>query len=172
MFKMLGIVMIVCSCTAMGFLASSRLSLRIKSLGELIMALEIAESEIFFKLSPIPQIMKSAANATGGGVREMFLELYQKTNIVSSSTFSEKWLSVLKKSQDRLGLSPGDIEVLSELSTFLGRYDAERQTNSLAYIRRRLETALADAEEEQKSKGKIYRALGAASGLIIAISFF
>lgn len=164
--------MIICACTAMGFTASSRLSLRIRSLSGILMALEITESEIFFKLSTIPQIMKAAANATGAGVSEMFSELYEKSNIINNKSFAEKWLSVLKNRQEQLGLSAGDVEILGEMPAFLGKYDAERQTSSLSYIRRRLEASLAEAEEEKKSKGKIYRALGVASGLIIAVSFF
>ena len=64
-------------------------------------------------------------------------------------------------------LDPADI--LRSLGGVLGRYDGERQRESLSAACLALRGCLAEAEAERKRLGKAYGAMGTAAGALLAI---
>ena len=66
MLKLLGAVLLTAGAAAMGFSASAQLGRRVKSLRALLGALELAERELSFRLTPIPGLLDELSRRSQG----------------------------------------------------------------------------------------------------------
>ena len=63
----------------------------------------------------------------------------------------------------------GDLQALATLGAVLGRYDGIAQSRAIEDCLARLTDALARAEQEQESRGKLYRTAGICYGMALAL---
>ena len=123
------------------------------------------ESEIRFRLTPIPELMEFLAQKTGEPAASFFRTCRREWEKREEESFSRIW----QKGLETLLPAAPEREVLDQLGEILGRYDVEGQRQAIGYVRRRLEGLLRQAEEERKTRGRAYFASGFAVGLCLAV---
>lgn len=166
MVKLAGVVMIIISCSAIGVSLSREMTRRKGSIKAHIEALRIIKSEILFKGSDLASIMTLLTNRCGGGAARFYALSYE--NASKGLTFSkaaEKNFNLLKKD----GLINEDIEIIKSFCNVLGRYDACSQSEMISRAIEGLEANLSELKGEMASKGKLYRAIGATAGIVLAL---
>ena len=166
MIKTIGLIMIVTSCSMMGISLSSDLRRRSRALKAHISALQLIRTEILYKNTPLEMILAMLSDACGAQAAQF----YQKTFAMAAqgmafSTAAERHCQMLKKE----GLTAEDIDVIRGACQVLGRYDSASQSERLQNAVRLLEGNLDELKGVLHAKGRIYRAVGATVGIVLAL---
>ena len=164
MLKLVGMIFIIGACSAVGLKAGRRLTLRIEALNEWISALEIMRAEITMKRTPLGEII-TLLEARQGLLAPVFTLIREESQ---KNFFTAAWKHALALSCE-LGLTEEDAAHLRSLGATLGRYDAEEQDTAIRYCKTRLEHALGMAISDRESKGRAYRGMGVALGVIFVL---
>ena len=167
MLKMIGVVMIIGSCSAIGISMSNALRERMAALKSFIAALQILKAEIVFRALPIPQILHRIEEECSGPAAGFFsvtAQVMQKEN-TGFHPAAERQLESLK----RCNLKKGDIRHIAEALHALGRYDAGAQAQALTAAEVSLQQELDDVRKEAAQKGKLYQAVGLTTGIMLAL---
>ena len=163
MIRYIGVILIVGGTSYIGYSYYNRQLSRERIIAGFIAALEIIESEIMFKLSPVTDAVL-AAGKVSGETSIFFKNLYKSLDEYKIP-FCDAWTDGLK----HIDMDMEAKEILSGLSSVIGQYDAEGQRSALAYTGARLKRRYEQLSEKRKSVGKLYITTGFGFGLILAI---
>ena len=164
--KLIILVAIVCICTALGIIKSKKYESREYILREAIMLFKGIKNEINYTLTPIPNAIEVVRQGMKTHLRDVMgavsFELLQY-NVNDQSITSEI---------EALGeLTPYDRQVITNGIISLGKTDVEGQMGAINMTCVTLENQLQDSIEEKKKNSKLYKTVGLATGLMIAIVF-
>lgn len=93
--------------------------------------------------------------------------LHQASELTYRLGFEAGWSMALEQSGGELEC--GDIRLLSEIGSVLGKSDLETQRRQLELILERLSDLVTAAREQSPQKQKLYYSLGSLSGLAAAV---
>ena len=157
MLKIMGILLIVASCSAIGFLQSRSYRQRSDGIRSFIDAFRIAKAEIVFKNTPVYDVFGVLEQQATGTAKSFFS--YIKSDDSLSAVGILKHANL--KEQDR-----GEIDTFLSV---LGRYDSTNQAEMIDKTILRLEELHKQADNELAKNGRISSALGLTCGIVIAI---
>jgi len=165
--KIAGIILIICSCTLLGWQQASHYPKRIRQLRQLQTAFNLLATEITYSLTPLPVALKRVCSQVEPWLEDFF------QGIVSAMTeekllLAEAW----DKAELRLAqtdLTAEDILLLRESCVNLGQGDAVAQEKTLALLQQRLEYNLGEALAEGRQKEQLWRYLGVSAGAVLVI---
>lgn len=168
MYKWIGAVFIVSGCTGFGFSLAAEHKRRERMVFHLIRALERMECELQYMLTPLPELCRSAAEASFGVIRRVFLaysrELEERTMPDAASCMQ----AVVSKA----GIPSQTIRfLLVQLGQSLGRFDLQGQLRGLEALRRQCEAELEHLSHQRNERLRCYKTLGICAGLALAILF-
>lgn len=159
----LGVVIV---CTALGVIKSKRYESREYILREAIMLFEGIRNEIKYTLTPIPNAIEAVRQNMITPLKEVMgavsLELLQY------NASNEKIINEIAKLSE---LTPYDIQTISNGIITLGKSDIDGQIGIINMTSVTLENQLQDSIVEKKKNSKLYKTVGLATGLMIAIVF-
>lgn len=167
MTRLLGAVLVVAGCGALGLAGVCRLDGRVRDLGELAAGLDALQRELGWRLSPLPQALDTAARAVRGPAAEFFARCAQGAGAQDGRSFQQVWGDGLSAAP--LRLEPGDKALLERLGPVLGRYDGDSQRLALEDAAAGLRSLQGDAADDRKRLGRVYGVLGMTAGLFLAI---
>lgn len=119
--------------------------------------------------TPLFAVFENIANEGIGGVwSDVFL---QCSNIMKEQHLDAgaAWKEATFKNKERLPLDESDWEDLSDFGEMLGKSDRQNQESVLNMEQEKLATLAKKARETVDTKGKLYRNLGALSGVAVVI---
>ena len=159
----LGIVIV---CTALGIIKAKRYESREYILREAIMLFEGIKNEIQYTLTPIPNAIEAARLNMITPLKEVMgavsFELLQY-NASNEKITNE--IAVLEE------LTPYDVQTIANGIMSLGKSDVDGQIGIINITSATLENQLQDSIEVKKKNSKLYKTVGLATGLMIAIVF-
>ena len=166
MIRLVGAVLVAAGCAWGGFRAADGLRGRVRALEEMGRGLALLEQELELDSPPLPQLMERLAQHTQEPVRGLFQGCGQALERLEEEEFSQAWRRLA-----------GEMETLGEegraallpLGDILGRCGCQEQCQGVSGARRRLEELAARAEEERRSQGRVYQALGLSGGAFLII---
>ena len=165
--KWIGALLIVAGCGAVGFSVASNHRRTEAGLRQLLDALMYMESELNFRLTPLPDLCRLTGVSQKNGVGEAFLQLSQ----AMENRHSPDVTLCVQKMMSEVELPKLVQEGFQLLGTSLGRFDLEGQVKGIHqvqdYCRRELETMGKNREERLRS----YQTLGLCAGAALAILF-
>ena len=166
MIKILGLVMIVTSCSMMGLSMAREMEQRKAALKNHISALQLIRSEICYKNTPLEEILFQLEQSCGKAAATFYRKSFEAaSNGLAFSAAAEQYYIDLKKD----GLLAEDIEVIRNICRILGRYDSATQAEHLAAAAELLEKQLDNLQKELSSKGRLYKTVGATAGILLAL---
>lgn len=169
MLKLLGAVLIVGACSALGLSARQRLRQRLRALDAMINALQYIASELQCRMTPLPELIESLACSDNDITARIFRTMRAKIRQKDELSLPYKWCRAFQECRETVGLGEEENRLLCDMSGFLGKYDSVQQVKSLDYVRRRLCDLRISAQEELHSKGNIYRTCGIALGIVTVL---
>lgn len=169
MLKLLGAILIIGSCGALGLSARQSLRERILAVDGFLKALERIESEIAYRLTPSPELIALLARESDDRIAPVFRSMERKLGQNDGLSLAYKWCRALRDDAPGCGLRAEEIGILCDASSFLGRYDSEQQLRSLQLTRKRLTQVRDEAAEDLKNKGNLYRTCGLTLGVLTVI---
>lgn len=169
MLKMIGIVLIIGSFTGMGITQRQQLGSRVRALEAMLTATDLIGSELAFRLTGIPDIIRMLAQDNRVQIALIFGSMQTMIGKEDGLSLTYKWMKAFRQWGGQAGLSPQDVAVLCDMSDFIGKYDAASQKKCLDHARKRLEHQLEQARAELKSKGAVYRTCCIAAGILLVL---
>lgn len=159
----LGIVIV---CTALGIIKSKRYESREYILREAIMLFEGIKNEIQYTLTPIPNAIESVRQNMITPLKDVMGAV--SFELLQYNTSKEKITNEIAKLSE---LTPYDVQTISNGIITLGKSDVDGQAGSINMTSVTLKNQLQDSIEAKKKNSKLYKTVGLATGLMIAIVF-
>lgn len=170
MMRLLGAVLVVAGCGALGLRAVARLEGRVRDLGELAAGLDALQRELGWRLSPLPDALETAGQALRGPAAQFFAHCARRARAPDGQAFQTVWREGLDAVP--LRLKPEDRALLERLGPVLGRYDGDSQRLALEETAAGLRTLQGAAADDRDRLGRVYGVLGVTAGLFAAILLF
>ncbi|MGI6013386.1 MAG: hypothetical protein ACOX7K_03765 [Oscillospiraceae bacterium] len=167
MLKWFGMLLLVIGGAMTGTAAAARLKRRVQSLSAMLAALELMRGEISTLLMPLPETIVRLASMEQLAVQPLFRAVEAMLPQLGERTFSALWEQAVAESS--LGFSAEEKQSLRQLGENLGRFDAETQSIAISRCMDELEQSLSIAKRKATGDGKLYKGLGLAGGLMLAV---
>ncbi len=169
LFKSILCIVILLAGAGIGRLKAKTFDNRIFHLQELITTLKILESEMKYRLDPLPDLLVRV-----GGVKEGLSGTLLKTAAELlkdpvSSNFAKCWEKAVESAYRDSALNKEDKRIAADLGIELGKTDLGSQYSMFQRTSTLLEAQAAEAIEDKKTKGKMFKSLGTAIGVLIVI---
>ena len=165
-YKWIGAILIVASCTACGFSIAAGKRKEEYLMLQLLRILQCMETELRYRLTPLPELCQMAAGESSGILKNVFLNL-------SRELYRQKLPdagSCMAAAIGTCGDLPNRIRsILSQLGYSLGRYDLEGQLQGIQVVRRRTEESLESLRKNRDERLRSYQTLGICAGMALVI---
>ena len=169
MLRLLGTVLVIGACSALGFSARQRLVQRVRALGQMIQARDQMPADLGERQTPLPEIIAQLKEEGGADSRRSFAEVSRRLRQEDGLSFAYRWQTTARDLAPELGLEAEETSVLRDAAAYLGRYQAEQQLFGLRQTRARLESIRVQACNELRAKGSVYRTCGIAAGIVTVL---
>ena len=166
--KLIGAVLILVGCSSFGFAITVRIKQEELSLRQLIAVLDYIQCELQFRMTPLPDLCRQAAQAHHNKIGKFFWYLSAE---LENQLSSDVQICVHKALSCVPDLPKRSVDSLEILGRSLGRFDLDGQIQGLeairGYCRSELEKITDHADERRRS----YQTLGICTGAALAILF-
>lgn len=133
------------------------------------------------KMQNLLNIFKAKIKFTGQNIQEIFKQIYidNKDNIgfifkeagelMEDENSFDAWNTSLEHARNSTSLQDDDINAIKVLGKMLGNTDIDGQISQIDLVSQLLREQIVQALEEKKKNEKVYKTLGLATGLTMAI---
>lgn len=169
LFKIAGSIIVILSCSFLGFILSRDCSRRPQQLRELQGLLQMFENQISYLSDIITEAFERIGRVSGSGTGIFFNKTVEilKDGIISNA--SEAWEQAVKQCIRTTALNREDEEIMLSFGKLLGNTDIEGQVKNIRLTLGQLELQESKAEESRKRNENMYRSLGMLGGIAVVI---
>jgi len=167
--KIIGCVLILGSCTGMGWYFSNELKMRIKDLKDLKKLIYLLRGDIRYASTPLPEAVQALSIRHEGKYKEFLTTISNKLQELGGISFYEIWKEAATKELDKTSLNKKDVGSLIQLGETLGYLDKDMQMNTLNLYISSLEEEIEELSKNVKEKSYLYNSLGVMGGIFITI---
>ena len=166
--KWIGALLVIAGCGGVGFTMAASYKREERCLRALLRALDYMTCELQFRLTPLPELCRTAGKECGGPAGEALTALALELESQISPDADSCMYAALSKLEN---LPLSTTEALRLLGKCLGRFDLEGQLQGIEQVRShcRRELAALEAGRDQRIRG--YQTLGVCAGAALAILF-
>lgn len=169
LFKGVLCIFILLAGVAIGQLKAKTYDNRVYHLQELITMLKVLESEMKYRLDPLPDLFLRVSKIKEGMSSEFLVTAGLLLKNQSARDLPDCWKEAVETTYLESALNKEDKRIIADLGIELGKTDMESQSGMFQRTFSMLEAQTAEAIEEKKTKGKMYKSLGSAIGVLIVI---
>ena len=163
--KIIGVVLVVLSCSVFGCDMAGKLRERAKFLHSLVRGLTMLRNELCSSLLTVGEVLTLLSGEECGPAHEFFGQC--KLNF-EAEPFKSAW-GAAALSGSRWGMDSEECGILAGLGDVIGRYDAEKQKELIDRVSEYFAERARLADEENRRQYKLRTALGVGSGLMLAV---
>lgn len=171
MFKIFGSLLVILSCSGIGFYIAQGFVNRTKEIRQLQNIVSYIETEIIYGHTPLLNIVQSITEREKGSIHHIFVALTESVK-QNEKSFSLCWQEAFAALGKSTSLKTPELRVMQQLGSILGQSDRESQQKHLRIAFTHLQTEEQDAHDLQKRYEKLSRTLGVLTGLLFVILFF
>lgn len=166
--KWIGAALIVAGCGGCGFsmAASSRREAHL--LSQLSYVLGFMESELQYRLSPLPELCAMAAKETDGVLRDIMVNFAKELSAQSMPDAESCMNAAIQNTGE---LSKRMRKHIRKLGRCLGRFDLPGQIQGIQAIRKCCEADLEQHNKNADVRLRSYQTLGLCAGVALVIIF-
>ena len=164
--KVIGVLCIVISCGGCGFLLAAQYMVRIRSLRNLMLALEYMECELQYRCTPLPLLCRQAGQQSHGIVQKLFSDLADELEAQISPDPERCMAAVLDRHSE---MDSTLFAIAQQLGMNLGKFDLPGQLRGVERIRMLCGEKLEKLTQNKESRLRSYRTLGLCAGAALAI---
>lgn len=166
--KLIGALLIISSCGFFGFATAAGYRREEVYLRQMIGALDDMQSELQYRLTPLPELCRQASNRTGGTVGKVFASITEELERQIRPDV-ESCIQVALSAFPELPTRVSD--GFLQMGTSFGRFDMEGQLRCLESTRASCCRALDHMAENRDNRLRSYQTLGLCVGAALAILF-
>lgn len=168
--KLTGIMLLLFMSVLTGFCAADGLRRRLYELKALRNMLEALRLMVRYEALEVTEMARRLNEGELSGKIEFISPLcglIQSQVETGSMTFSEAWSKAVNENSG--AFSDDDKALILRVGNVLGSCGCDGQLSALSLACEETDRLITDAEEQYRSKGRLYRALGAIAGALIAV---
>ena len=165
-YKWIGAILIIASCSGCGFAVAAGKRLEEKLLFQLLEILQTMESDLRYRLTPLPELCRQAAGETKGILHVVFLNLYRELKWQKLPDAGSCMYAAIQRSGE---IPPKVRRLLVQLGHTLGRFDLPGQLQGIQSVRKRSEETLDTIRKNRDERLRSYQTLGICAGAALAI---
>lgn len=167
-YKWIGAVLVLLGCGGCGWSMVAEQKKQSNGLKQLLQILRFMESELQYRLTPLPDLCSQASREVSGSLREIFRELGEKLDGGAAPEVSECMKAVLSIHKEL----PGNLRrLLYRLGKTLGRFDLPGQLQGIAAVRRECQQERQRLEENKGERFHSIQTLTLCAGAALVILF-
>ena len=166
--KIIGAALIIAGCGGVGFSMAAAHRREEKSLRQLIRALDFMGCELQYRLTPLPELCRSAAAESGGAVSHLLVNLATEMEAQVAPDAASCMNAALSKTK---GLPQRTRKNLMLLGSSLGQFDLQGQLTGLEAARKQCRRELDELSKDRDVRLRSYQTLGLCAGSALAILF-
>lgn len=174
--KYVGIGIMAGACIGAGFLAASRWKERLEVLLLFRRMIFYLKGEILYANATLPEALFQVGHRFLEGREGIFLEpsrfflrVHKRLEEESGIPFVTIWKEETGKIPGDFPMEKADRQALSGLGENLGYADRDMQERTLLFYLEQLDDSIGFLKKELETRTKLYRSLGAAAGLFLAV---
>lgn len=167
MIKFMGFVIIVASCTKIGFDLSQKYCKRTSNLKLLVNVLERVKNEIRFSNCVITDALLKAVDGKNNAISNMVGSIVKYVN--EKSVTLDNAFSNYIRNNEGLMLERNDIEEITRFFSAFGSGDSDDEVKNIDNTICNLKLLLNQATDDEKRYVKLFRTSGVLAGFLIAI---
>ena len=165
-YKWIGAILIMASCSGCGFAIAAGKRREEQLLYQLIGILQFLETDLQYRLTPLPELCRLAAGETRGILRTVFLNLYRELKWQKLPDAGSCMYAAIQRSGE---IPPKVRRLLVQLGHTLGRFDLPGQLQGIQSVRKRSEETLDAIRKNRDERLRSYQTLGICAGAALAI---
>lgn len=166
--KLIGAAFIIVSCGSVGFRIASSHRKEVRILRQLISAMDRMQWELEYRLTPLPELCRIAAESIQGVVGSILSEAAVEMDNQISPNVACCVQNVLARTKD---IPPSVREILTHMGQNLGEFDVDGQIKGIDSVRQECHLALKKLTENEDVRLRSYQTLGLCAGAALAILF-
>lgn len=167
-YKWFGAVLIIAGCGGFGFSLAAACRRKEQLLRQMICALQSMQWELQYRLTPLPELCRQAGKASGGALRDIFLNLARELDWQRYPDAYSCMCAALKRSRE---LPDNLRKLLLQLGRSLGRFDLKGQLSGLEAVQKACERQMEELLQNRDVRLRCYQTLGLCAGAALAILF-
>ena len=164
--KIMGACFIIAACGALGFRIAAAHRREVKTLRELICALDFMECELQFRMTALPELCRQTSRETKGVLNRVFSLLANELEDQISPDVRSCMGAATAKVRDIPGKT---LESLRLLGDCLGRFDLMGQLKGLDTVRQECRVKLNSLMGNSEARVRSYQTLGLCAGAALVI---
>ncbi len=164
--KWVGAILVVLGCGSFGCIMAISYRRKEALLGQFIRALEYMRCELSYRLTPLPQLCRNAANAVTGPVQVLFSRLAAE---LDAQVAPDAALCMDAALTEFPGLPADVLEQIHDLGQTLGQFDLPGQLHGLELCAQEARQKLSALRENRTNRLRSYQTLGLCAGAALAI---
>lgn len=172
MVKLIGGLCIVFAFALLGLYQAMQLTNRGRQIRQLIAALHRLETEIRYGFTPLPEALQAAARQLDGPLAGLLRTAAAGLCDGSGRSAEECWRLALGVHWPQTAMKQNEREIMQRLGGTLGISDRTDQEKHLQLAVLQLQAEEANACEDERKYGRMWRSLGLLGGLLIAILMY
>ena len=160
--------MILLGCGGVGFTVVAAYRRQVYALQQLIRVLEYMECELQYRMTPLPELCRSASQVCTGCVRSVLRQLSMELEaqiIPNAAACMHAAITRHSSIPERL------LKCLERLGDSLGRFDLPGQLQGLGSVRKCAEFELEQLRQNQDVRLRSYQTLGLCAGAALVVLF-
>lgn len=169
MLKLLGAVLVLFSCTALGWGKSMSLQRRLEQLREIEKLVHLILGEITYRKEALPEALLRTSQKAVPPFDEFLQEVSRQASLFQGECFSKIFRETAQRCLENSALKRKDLEVFVQLGEYLGWMDITLQKNTIALYLEQLKQEIQSLEKELPGRKKMYQSLGAMAGIFLTI---
>lgn len=169
MLETLLYIFVFLSCSLLGYFMALNYSQREQDLKEFLQGLISLESEMQYRRDTIQICLRRLGQSKENTATLFFTELNNQLSASHENNFFKTWCSSVEQAYKNRSLTDSDIKIIKDVGLDIGKSDLQSQSRLFARHYQLLEAQIEQAQENCKTKGKMYKSLGVSVGLVIVI---
>ncbi|MDO5293098.1 MAG: stage III sporulation protein AB [bacterium] len=169
MIKMIGVLLVIGSSTAIGLYFSTMTKGRVKDLKVLKKYIILLRGDIEYSSTPLPEAIEMLSRRSNDRFKEFFEKVASELRKLDGIPFTEIWDKGIRENMNEIFLTEPDKDLLRKLGDTLGFMDKDMQVKSIDLYLEQLELELAEAIKTEKEKTRLYNLLGVLCGIFITV---
>lgn len=169
LLKMIGAVLTITSCSALGFYFSNELNLRIRQLRELKKYMIILRGDIRYGGTPLPEAIGNLARRSPGTFKKFLSRVSGELYESGGGTFQDIWGKCVWSELKNSSLTEMDKENMIRFGENMGYLDREMQLSTIDLYLNQLEEEISEQTSVARERTKLYNVLGIMAGIFITI---
>lgn len=169
LLKIAGSIIVILSCSFMGFILSGDCSKRPRQLRELRSLLQMFENQISYLSDVITEAFERIGRIGGNGTGIFFRRTVEILKQGNAANASEAWEKAVRQCIRTTALNKEDEEILLSFGKLLGNTDIEGQVKNIRLTLDQLALQEDKAEDSKKKNENMYRSLGMLGGIAVVL---